>query len=501
MTSKPNIIYILADDLGYGDVACYNVASKIPTPHLDRLAREGMRFTDAHAASAVCTPSRYNLLTGRYCWRSRLKRNVLFEWDRALIEPGRLTVAGLLRGEGYRTACLGKWHLGWEWRTLDGRYACEADSGVEVRDVEQRYELGKRIDYGARLRGGPVDHGFDSYFGIDVPNFPPYTWFADDRLTDVPTVEKPESMFGAPGLMAPGWTLERMLPELTGRAVGMIEDHAAEPAASRQPLFLYFALTSPHTPICPNEPFLGSSAAGRYGDFVVETDWCVGEILDALERTGLAEDTLVIFTSDNGPESLRAAAGGTYEHARQFGHYSMAHLRGVKRDLWEGGHRLPFIARFPGVTPAGSTCDQFVCLGDLMATCAELLGVKLPADAGEDSVSMLSLLRGRTDQPTREHMVYHGASGHFALRQGRWVFIDAPSGGEWEEPAWFRQERGYEAHDCPGELFDLHDDISERFNRYNDWPEIVAELATTLAREQGDDAEQPRADAADPLSE
>ncbi len=489
MTSRPNIIYILADDLGYGDAASYNPDSKIPTPNLDRLASQGMRFTDAHAASAVCTPSRYNLLTGRYCWRGRLKRNVLFEWDRALIEPGRPTVATLLREHGYRTACVGKWHLGWDWRTRDGGYAREPDGGVDVRDVRKRYELGKRIDYAAPLRGGPVDHGFDSYFGIDVPNFPPYTWFEDDQLTDPPTVDKPESMFGAPGLMTPGWTLERMLPELTRRAVQTIEDHAAEPGASRQPLFLYYALTSPHTPICPNEAFIGTSQAGPYGDFVVETDWCVGQILDALDRTGLAEDTLVIFTSDNGPESLRAAAGGTYEHARQFGHYSMAHLRGVKRDLWEGGHRLPFIARWPGITPAAGTCDQLVCLGDLIATCAELLDVELPADAGEDSVSMLPLLHGQTDVPTRRHMVYHGATGHFALRKGRWVFIDAPCGGQWEEPAWFRQERGYEAHDCPGELFDLQDDISERFNRYNDRPETVAALAAILAREQDDDAE------------
>ena len=481
----PNIIYILADDLGYGDVASYNPDSKIPTPNLDRLASQGMRFTDAHAASAVCTPSRYNLLTGRYCWRSRLKRNVLFEWDRALIEPGRPTVATLLREHGYRTACVGKWHLGWEWRTLDGGYAREPDGGVDLRDVRERYELGKRIDYTAPLRGGPVDHGFDSYFGIDVPNFPPYTWFEDDRLTELPTVDKPESMFGAPGLMTPGWSLERMLPELTKRAVRTIEDHAAEPRASRQPLFLYYALTSPHTPICPNEAFLGMSQAGKYGDFVVETDWCVGQILDALDRTGLADDTLVIFTSDNGPESLRAADGGTFEHARQFGHYSMAHLRGVKRDLWEGGHRLPFITRWPGVTPAASTCDQLVCLGDLIATCTDLLNIDLPEGVGEDSVSMLPLLRGQTDAPTRQHMVYHGASGCFALRKGQWVFIDAPCGGEWEEPAWFRQERGYEAHHCPGELFDLKDDISERFNRYDDQPDKVFALAAILAREQG----------------
>ena len=470
---QPNIIYILADDMGYGDMGCNNPGCKIPTPHLDRLAAEGMRFTDAHASSSVCSPSRYALLTGRYCWRTPLKSSVLWPWDPPLIEADRPTVAKLLRQQGYRTACIGKWHLGWEWATKDGKPAC-GDEPIGRLNREQRQALERNIDYSQPIGGGPLACGFDYYFGVDVPNFPPYTWFEQDRLAAAPTEQKPEEMFGLPGAMKSGWKLEDMVPEFVRRARAYIAE------AGSDPFLLYLPLTSPHTPIVPNQEFIGRSGAGLYGDFVCEVDWVVGEIMAALDEQGLADDTLLIFTSDNGPECSPAAAGGCYEHVRQFGHYSMAHLRGAKRDTWEGGHRVPFVARWPGVTPAGSVCDQLALLGDFMATCAQLTGVQLPSGAAEDSISVLPLLQGQIDAPVRRSAVHHSCAGRFALRQDDWVFIDAPSGDDNREPDWFKEERGYSDHDFPGELFNLKDDIAERQNLYGQHPDIVRSMSRRL---------------------
>ena len=481
--NRPNIIYILADDMGYGDMGCNNPDSKIPTPNLDRLAAQGMRFTDAHAPSSVCTPSRYALLTGRYCWRTPLQDSVLWPFDPSLVEADRLTVAELLRRQGYRTACIGKWHLGWDWATLDG---APANEGVEIGryDQDRRLALERNIDYRKPVRGGPIDRGFDEYFGVDVPNFPPYTWFDQDRLTDEPTVPKPDDMFGHPGQMKPGWKLEEMIPEFVRRVTRYIESSGSEP------FFLYFPLTSPHTPIVPNDPFIGRSGSGLYGDFVCEVDWVVGEVMAALDRRGIADETLLVFTSDNGPECSPAADGGSYEHARIHSHYSMANLRGVKRDTWEGGHRVPFIARWPGVTPAGAVCDQLTILGDLMATCAELTGVELLEDEGEDSVSMLPLLQGKMDQPVREFAIHHSIRGNFAIRRDNWVYIDSPSGDDNREPEWFKEERGYAAHNHPGELFDLDGDISERVNRYGDHPDLVREMSQILERVKSENIEE-----------
>jgi arylsulfatase A len=474
VADRPNIVYIFADDMGYGDLGANNPASKIPTPNLDRLAAEGMRFTDAHAASSVCSPSRYALLAGRYAWRTPLQRGVLWPWDPPLIEPDRLTVAKLLQAQGYRTACIGKWHLGWDWATHDGEPAHKG-AEIGVLDREQRHAMEANIDYSQPMGGGPVDRGFDSYFGVDVPNFPPYTWFEDDHLLDAPTEEKPATMFGLPGKMKPGWVLEEMIPAFVQRTERMIEN------AGDEPFFLYVALTSPHTPIVPNDPFIGKSGVGLYGDFVCEVDWVVGRVMAALEDAGVAGDTLLIFSSDNGPECIPAAAGGSYEHARRFGHYSMAQLRGVKRDAWEGGHRVPFIARWPGVTPAGAVCDCLIGLQDLIATCADLFNVELQGDDGQDSVSMLSLLRGK-DVPVRETLIHHSCSGKFAIRSEDWVFIDAPSGDDNQEPAWFKRERGYTDHDFPGELFNLDKDIAEGTNLYGELPEVVRALAEELAQ-------------------
>jgi len=479
-TKAPNIVYILADDMGYGDMGCNNPDAKIPTPNLDRLAAQGMRFTDAHAPSSVCTPSRYAILTGRYCWRTELKSGVLWPWDRPLITPDRLTVAGLLRQNGYRTACIGKWHLGWNWGTKDGQ---SASKGVDpgVYDVEVRSKLGENIDFEKPVRGGPIDCGFEYYFGEDVPNFPPYTWFEQDRLLAQPTEKKPEEMFGHPGAMAPGWKLEEVMPELTKRSVRYIEESGDEP------FFLYFPLTAPHTPIVPTEEFRGMSGAGDYGDYVCEVDWCVGQVMEALEHRGIAENTLLIFASDNGPEHF------AYGCIQEYGHYSMAHLRGLKRDTWEGGHRVPFIACWPEQVRAGSQCSRLTTHGDLMATCADMLEVEIPEGMGEDSVSMLPLLLhgDASESPGRTSAVHHSCRGRFAVRKGDWVFIDAPSGDDNREPDWFKEERGYTEHDFPGELFNLREDISERKNLYGEYPEIVAELGELLARMKEDGRAAP----------
>lgn len=281
-----------------------------------------------------------------------------------------------------------------------------------------------------------------------------------------------------------------MIPEFTRRAVEMIESHVRQPAATRKPLFLYFPLTSPHSPVVPNARFVGMSGAGRYGDFVCEVDWVVGEVLGALKRAGMFDDTLVMFASDNGPEGPTKDDIGAYARVQKHQHYSMGQYRGIKRDVWEGGHRVPFVAQWPGVVPAGARCDQLVCLGDLFATCCDMLGIALPANGGEDSVSMLPLLRGRVDQPTRDRLVHHSAHGKFALRHGEWVFINAPTGGENRVPDWFDQQRGYQPHDQPGELYNLADDEAERRNRYADQPDMVRKLRAMLTEQIGSDMPQ-----------
>ena len=477
--SHPNIVYILADDLGYGDLGCYSKASKIPTPNLDRLATEGLRFTDAHAPASVCTPTRYAILTGRYCWRSRMKSGVLLPWGATLIEPGRLTVPSLLKQHGYTTACIGKWHLGWTWPTKDG---------APPKSGENRLS---NVDFTQPLANGPTTRGFDYYFGVDVPNYPPYCFIENDRTVGIPSVvNRPE--FNRPGPMLPGWQWVEIMPELTRRAVKFIEDSAQ--TSPQKPFFLYFPLTAPHYPVVPAPEFQGKSQAGEYGDFVAQVDWTVGQVLDVLQRAGVVRDTLVIFTADNGPEVVEIKPGA-YDRAQQYSHYSMGNLRGAKRDTWEGGHRVPFLARWPGKIKAGAVSDETICHVDLMGTVAAQLGAKLPPDAGEDSFNLLPVLLGKKlTQPFREATVHHSGSGKFAIRQGDWVLIDAPTGddnGKNGEPQWLKQERGYSTHSQPGELFDLRQDVSERKNHYADQPEKVRQLKTLLEKYKHEGRSRP----------
>jgi arylsulfatase A len=481
--ARPNVVYILADDLGYGDLGCYNTDSKIPTPNLDRLASQGVRFTDAHAPSSVCTPTRYALLTGRYAWRTRLQRGVLGPWGAPLIAADRLTVASFLKQHGYTTGCVGKWHLGWAWPTKDGKPPASGPDRLS------------NVDFTKPLGDGPTARGFDYYFGVDLPNYPPYCFVENDRTVGVPSVPDTGRAdgFNRPGPMLPGWKLVDALPALTTRAVKWVGDAAK----GGKPFFLYFPLTSPHYPVVPAPEFKGRSGAGDYGDFVVQTDWTVGEVLRALDRAGVAENTLVIFTSDNGPEITGEVNPGAYDRARQFRHFSMGDLRGAKRDAWEGGHRVPFLARWPGKIRPGSVSDETVCHVDFLRTVGAILGAELPETAGEDSVNVLPALLGeRREKPLREATVHHAASGKFAIRKGDWVLIDAPTGddnGKQGEPGWFKTERGYARHDQPGELFDLRQDVSQRQNLYAGQPERVRELKGLLEKYKRDGRSTPGA--------
>jgi arylsulfatase A-like enzyme len=480
---RPNIVLILADDLGYGDVGVYNSESKIPTPELDRLAREGVRFTDAHTPCGVCSPTRYGLLTGRYPWRTELKTQVLWPWDKPLIEKERLTLPKMLKAHGYSTAAFGKWHLGWDWATRDGsRVNAQVRMGDPQREI--RYEFAKKVLFDRPVGEGPTTRGFDSYFGVDLPNFPPYTFIENDRLTAAPSVEKPDSMFGWPGAMKPGWELEGVLPEIAARAVR----HIREKAAKQDPYFVYFPMTAPHTPIAPAKEFAGKSKAGPYGDFVNQVDFVVGQVMEAIRSSPTAEETIVLFTSDNGPENL------TYPVLREFGHASQGPLRGAKRMLWEGGHRVPFLAWAPGRIQPGRVEDEVICLTDVMATVASITGTKLGNDMAEDSYDVSAALFGKPrKQAIREATVHHSMNNEYGLRQGDWVYIESEKSAHGAaEPDWWRERNGIQPHSQPAELFHLKEDLKETKNLYAAYPEKARAMSALLEKYKSEGRSVPK---------
>lgn len=468
-STLPNIVLLYADDMGYGDLAVQNPDSKIPTPHLDQLARDGMRFTDAHSSSGICTPSRFALLTGTYHWRKF--HNIVNSFDQPVFDD-ELTLPALLQGQGYKTACIGKWHLGWDWDAIRLNPKVPEKVGAQPED----------FDWGKPIPGGPTARGFDYYFGDDVPNFPPYTWIENDRVLETPTeqyktnpVPKEGAAEGRPGPMAPGWRLDEVMPRLTEKAVDWI---AAQEGGDR-PFFLFFPWTSPHAPIVPAPEFQGKTEAGPYGDFVYQSDWSAGQVLDALDRHGFRENTLVIFTCDNGPEHY------AYDRVRERDHRSMGPLRGLKRDIYEGGHRVPTLMRWPAVIPAGSTCDSLFGQVDLMATIAAIVGYDLPGDAAADSYDMTPLLRGETPQPPiRESHVHNTFADNYAIRQGDWVLIDARSGAHSRVPEWFDTLSGYEPNPHEQALYNLREDIAQRKNLIEAYPEKAAALKALLQRLQ-----------------
>ncbi|MCP5523114.1 MAG: arylsulfatase [Verrucomicrobiales bacterium] len=457
--TRPNIVFILADDMGFGDVQALNPASTIPTPNLNRLAGEGMAFTDAHTGSAVCTPTRYGLVTGRYCWRSRLKSGVLNGYSAPLIESERPTIASLLKANGYATGIVGKWHLGLGWQKLpDGT-----------------------IDFTKPVTHGPKELGFG--FSHIIPaslDFPPYVFIHNGRITAPEIEEQPAQPFPAflrQGERGSDLVMENCLDDLLAQATGFIRDQAA---GKERPFFLYFPMTAPHKPVLPHPRFQGRSGLGPYGDFVIQVDWTVGEVLKAIEEAGVRDDTLVIYTSDNGsymyrrdvtPDHVEDASVQAYrpEH-----HTANGPLRGTKADIWEAGHRVPFLVRWPGRVQPATRCTATLCLTDFFATAAEIVGATIPAGGAPDSFSFLPWLEGRRPDVPRPPVIHHSGNGMFAIRDGQWKLVLGNGSGGREEP------RG-KLFEHPYPLFDLSLDLGEEHDIAAEYRDVATRLEQEAA--------------------
>ncbi len=455
---QPNIVFILADDLGYGDVNCFNPAGKIKTPHMDRLAAQGMSFTQSHSSSAVCTPTRYGILTGRYNWRSSLQTGVLGGYSRRLIEPNRMTVAAFLKKQGYSTACFGKWHLGMDMPLKGGGYA-------------KNYGDQWKVDYTGVIVNGPLSVGFDRYYGISASlDMPPYVFIENDRFTGVPTVEK---TWIRKGPATKEFEAVDVLPTLARKAIGFINESAPE-ARKGHPFFLYLPLASPHTPIVPGPSWEGKSQLSPYGDFVMQTDDAIGQVLNALDTAGLGKDTLVILTSDNG-----CAPMADIEGMIKKGHYPSGPFRGHKADIFEGGHHLPFIVRWTGQVQPGSTSEQLVCHNDFFRTVASILDVPLPDDCAEDSISFLPTLRNKPSSANRTNLIHHSVNGSFAIQQDGWKLILTPDSGGWSDP----RPGKYRPGSLPtSQLYNLKKDVAEKQNAQAENQSIVKDLTALLEK-------------------
>lgn len=477
---RPNVIVILADDFGYGSAGCYGAdPALIQTPALDRLAREGRRFTDANTTSSVCSPTRYSLLTGRYCWRTSEKSGVLGTYSPLHIEPGRLNLASMLKEQGYRTASVGKWHLGYG----------KSDGNPQWR-----------VDYSGELSPGPLDIGFDYHFSVPANHGDLTGIYVENRFVyglrsgKIPEgVTIPEVAMSAdfkesygPGdlenagrgvtildLDAPRRVNERVMPVLTGKAVDWIEQQKAG-----EPFFLYYTPVAAHNPITPSAETAGTSAAGPYGDWIHELDRSVGAILEALDRKGFAENTLVVFTSDNGGVT-GDKPGSPQEIAQTAGLKINGDLRGRKHSVWEGGFKVPFLLRWPGHAPAGSVCHEAVSLADLLATTAAILGKELPpaAQAAEDSFNILPAILGEIEQPIRDHLIVHSSDGVYAIRKGPWKWIEGV-------PAAGVKQASRKKHDDEfrPQLYHTQEDPAETRDVAAEYPEVVAEMQVLLDR-------------------
>ena len=484
--SPPNIVIILADDLGYGDVGCYNAESKVPTPNLDRLAGEGMRFTDAHSASTVCTPSRYSLMTGRMCFRTGYRGGVFSGVEGpALIEKERLTLPAMLRDQGYATACVGKWHIGMTFQTSDGTPAHEAKIDSTVNPGARGVARVKLVDFTKPITDGPVHRGFDYFFGTACCSGTDwlYAFIENDRVP-VP----PDHMLDASALprhpyandcrrgwTAPGFDHEMLDMVFLDRSKAWLEQQVKrEPA---KPFFLYHSMQAVHLPSFAAPQFKGKTKAGPHGDFIAELDFIVGDLMTTLKRLGVEENTLILFSSDNGPETASVV------HMRaDYAHDPARPWRGVKRDDWEGGHRVPLIVRWPGHVKAGVN-DSTVCLTDVMATCADITGVKLPANAAEDSFSFLPALIGKPSRgPQREFTLHQTISLAMAIRRGDWKYLDhrGSGGNSYDKGELKPFALPDTAPEAPGQLYNLKADPGETTNLYFKHPGIVKELKALL---------------------
>ena len=477
MSDKPNIIYFLVDDMGYGDASCFNPNGKIKTPNIDRLANEGIRFTDAHSTSAVCSPSRYGVLTGRYNWRTSLQKGIVQPYGDPLIASDRMTVPKLLRNCGYDTVCIGKWHLGMGFDfnvTEDFLPPHDYDSatGYDALEPTQQQRFLWAEAFAKPFKGGPLAAGFDRYFGVDVPNWPPYCFIENDRTVGIPSEWLQPQLLGnnlasLQGPAMPYWNFEQLLPAFAVKAAKYIQSKTA----CGEPFFLYMPMTSPHTPLSVNKPFIGRSGLDNlYADLVIETDAVLGHVLDTLEACGIAQDTLVIFASDNGC----APYIGVNEMEMQ-GHYPSAQFSGYKSDVWDGGHRVPFVARWPEFIAPDSLFDGIISLSDFIATCAEITGQKLPDNAGEDSVSLLPVFRGETDK-VRDSVVNHSITGKFAIRDGDWKLVLCPGSGGWSKD----DEKAFLENLPLVQLYNMREDPGEKCNLYQEHPGRVKEMITLL---------------------
>jgi len=474
----PNIVYLLSDDLGYGDVSIYNPQGKIFTPQIDALAKQGMRFTDAHTTSAVCTPSRYSILTGTYPWRSRLPAGVLHGYGRTLIEQGEPTVANLLKTKEYQTGVVGKWHLGLDWVP---KAECR-DSVQRAIDNDKFYGISSdmnpnQIDFTRPPVHGPRTEGFDySYILPASLDMAPYCYLENDVLTEQPTGytngNKKESGYTGPfwraGLMSPSFDFYNVLPNFTNKAIKFIEKQSA----AKNPFFLYFAIPAPHTPWLPTAGFIGKSQAGEYGDYVQMVDDAVGKVLHALDSLGLSENTLVVFTSDNGPYWRE-------NFVQKYNHHAAGEFRGMKGDAFEGGHRVPLIVRYPGKVKPGTISNATTTLANLMSTCADLTGNHSAKFETVDSYSILPVLTGKATQVANQPAVVHISSkGLLAIRKGPWKLIMGLGSGGFTVPAQIKPTPG----EAIGQLYNLDNDIHEDHNLYSQFPEKVKELTTLLEK-------------------
>ncbi len=486
--SPPNVLLILADDLGFGDVSAYNDEARVRTEHIDTLARDGLRFTDAHSPSTVCTPTRYGILTGRMPFRTGMAGVFTGVQGPCLIESGRLTLPQMLREAGYATAMVGKWHLGMTFSDAEGRPVHEIDLPSATR--EQRISAGvervRLVDFSRPVPDGPLHRGFDSFFGtVACPTTDwLYAWIEGDRvpvppvglLDKGPLPKHPYANDNRRGMIAPDYDLERVDLVFLERSVQFLEEHAGRDPD--RPFFLFHSMQAVHLPSFAAPEFQGRSGAGPHGDFLLETDFIVGELLATLDRLGLAENTLVLFTSDNGPE-----VASVYHMRMDHGHDGARPWRGVKRDQWEGGHRVPTLIRWPARVRGGRVVDETLCLTDIMATLAALTGYSLPGDAAEDSFDFSAVLTGdHGSRPVREFTIHQTNRLELAIRQGPWKYLDhAGSGGNdytRRELAGFVIDDG--APGAAAQLYNLSNDPGETRNLYFKQPEIAASLKARL---------------------
>jgi arylsulfatase A len=483
---RPNVLIIYADDLGFGDLQCYNPDSKIPTPNLDTLASAGMKFTDGHSSSGICTPSRYSILTGRYHWRKF--HGIVQAFGKSAFSAERLTLPEMLKAKGYNTAAIGKWHLGWDWSAIRQE---DAVFRVQDRTLEKKKPLKfygpEAFDWDKAIPDGPLAHGFDYYFGDTVINFPPYCWIENDMVVKAPDTIMDTSKWKPikegrwecrPGPMCSNWDPYENIPETTRRGVAYIKQQAK----TEEPFFLYFAYPAPHAPIIPNDQFEGKSKAGPYGDFVFETDDSIGQLLQALDDSDQRENTLIVFSADNGPEHY------AYERSEKYDHWSSYPLRGLKRDTYDGGHRVPYIISWPGKVAKGSVSHELVSQIDVMATLASVVAYQLPADQAEDSYDLLPLITGKTEKSPRNVHIHNTSVGKYAIRSGDWTLIDSktgyvsPKNSDWEE------KYGYTRDDLKtGQLFNMKKDPSQKMNLIDKYPEKAAQLKDQInkIRQQG----------------